>query len=407
MIIRRNSTEHLYHIGLILFILVFLNTETEWGYFLLSAYVLKPFFLMVMILHVSKTFLRYKKLGEFIVFYLLLLLSIIVGYNAGVSHERNMLFELTGVFFLLIGAKDINFNNILKTYLIVGALYCMMTILASLLGIIENKSIDSNAGADYTGVERTLRMSLGYGHPTDLANHVFLILLTYFCYIGRPLKKLELIIYLVIGYILLEYTGTRLSFVCIFSLVVVAFLFRKRLCTGIKNRLLIVLMSICVPIFCLISYVVTIKYDNSNMVWLIVDEVLSGRLHYGSEAIEKYGIPLLGQVYEEYTFADDSALYNFIDSSYIRALVIYGVIYTAAILIAYVILCLKALKNSDLILYISIFFAGICGLISQHFIQLYMNPFIIALFATLKPCIDGRSSLVGSICKCKKELSQF
>ena len=78
---------------------------------------------------------------------------------------------------------------------------------------------------------------------------------------------------------------------------------------------------------------------------------------------------------------EDGDAYNYLDNSYVQSLVIYGLIYTFLFVVGYVVICWKAFNRKDYFLMYSILFAGISGLIAQHFIEIYMNPFLIALFA--------------------------
>ena len=123
----------------------------------------------------------------------------------------------------------------------------------------------------------------------------------------------------------------------------------------------------------------------------MIDVLLSGRLSLGKEAFETAGIPLWGQFYEMFgSVRDYGAAYNYLDNSYVQLLVINGLIYTGLLVIAYMYIMKEAYRRRDFLLMYSIFFAGVSGLIAQHFIEMYMNPFLIALFAK-HTRIDGNA----------------
>ena len=109
--------------------------------------------------------------------------------------------------------------------------------------------------------------------------------------------------------------------------------------------------------------------------------ILSYRLRIGQEAILNDGVPLWGQYYKLYGGESDSNLYNFIDSSYLQLLVIYGLVYTIIIIGAFVYLSYKSYRRHNYVLLLALFIAGISGAIAQHFIQFFMNPLLLLLFA--------------------------
>ena len=113
--------------------------------------------------------------------------------------------------------------------------------------------------------------------------------------------------------------------------------------------------------------------------WVIINTLFSGRLRIGHEAMADYGTKLFGQYYVQYGGQNAGDYYNFIDSSYIQLVVIYGIVYTALFIIAFIVVAYKAYKRKDMVLLLAIFVAGISGAIAQHFLQIYMNPLLLAL----------------------------
>ena len=124
----------------------------------------------------------------------------------------------------------------------------------------------------------------------------------------------------------------------------------------------------------------TAAYEPTNLTWIAIDLVLSGRLDFGQEALSNYGIPLLGQLYRLQGGEIDANMYNFIDSSYLQLFIIYGLFYTFLILIAYCIFGYQSYLRRDYVILIALFVAGISGAIAQHFIQFFMNPLLLLLF---------------------------
>jgi hypothetical protein len=151
----------------------------------------------------------------------------------------------------------------------------------------------------------------------------------------------------------------------------------------LTSKLVCFFIVVSVPFFLWLSYYVTENYDDADFNWMVADVILSGRLRLGNDAFEIAGIPMFGQFYEMFGSArDDGAAYNYLDNSYVQSLVIYGLVYTVVLVVAYAYVCRSAYYRKDYFLLYSVFFAGMSGLIAQHFIEMYMNPFLIALFAS-------------------------
>ena len=122
---------------------------------------------------------------------------------------------------------------------------------------------------------------------------------------------------------------------------------------------------------------------------MVADALLSGRLRIGQEALDSAGVSFLGQVFVMFSSArSDGANYNYVDCSYLQLLIIYGFVYTVLIISAYIVIVRQALRRGDILLVIAVITAAISGLIAQHFIEIYMNPFLIALFASHQESLE-------------------
>ncbi len=382
--ISQSPTEKIYFFGLILYILQYLQYETQWDYGPSVDLLLQVIVLFSLSAHMLSTLIQCEKDSFRIVFLFSLIVTIVVGTNARFIPESSLLYSLLVTLLLVFGAMYIDFQKIVKTYLVVGGAYCIVTVMASLLGVINNISDVYIRDDDVIGaVDNFYRMCFGYGWSTNMANHVFFIILAFFYWISRPFNKIEILMCAIISSFVLYYTGSRLSTFCVFLMLSFTLcyktIFGKRMLT---NSWLLYLLIFCIPFFAIISFLVTNAYDETDMTWMITDVVLSGRLHIGQDAFEMAGIPLWGQFYEMFGSArDDGDAYNYLDNSYVQSLVIYGLIYTFLLVVGYVVTCWKAFNRKDYFLIYSIFLAGFSGLIAQHFIEIYMNPFLIALFA--------------------------
>lgn len=380
-----NPTEKIYFAGLVLYILLYLQYETQWAYGETFSWIIKSLALALLIVQTALTFPKYTSPKLKLLFILSLILTCVVGTNAGILKGINRLYESLITFLLVFGAKDIDFRKILKVFLLVGGTYSLITVISSLTGVIPNLEDESTRPEDAVAVVDVFsRQSLGYGWSTNMANHVFFILLTYFCWVNRCLKKKEMLLYFAIAIGVLSYTGSRLSAISIILMLVLTLLLKRKWGERfLTSKLVCFFIVVSVPFFLWLSYYATENYDDADFNWMVADVILSGRLRLGNDAFEIAGIPMFGQFYEMFSSArDDGDAYNYLDNSYVQSLVVYGLIYTVVLVVAYAYVCRSAYYRKDYFLLYSVFFAGMSGLIAQHFIEMYMNPFLIALFAS-------------------------
>ena len=119
--------------------------------------------------------------------------------------------------------------------------------------------------------------------------------------------------------------------------------------------------------------------------------LLSDRLKYGSEAFRRYGTSLLGQHVQEHgwgglggqNMADHSMMnrYFFIDSSFLRLFIIYGIIVTVVVLIIMTVIVRRSVQNNSYALASVMVIVTVSAIVEQHLLDLSYDPFLIALLA--------------------------
>ena len=129
----------------------------------------------------------------------------------------------------------------------------------------------------------------------------------------------------------------------------------------------------------------TMKFNDKEITWLVIDAIMSGRLQFGQDAILEKGIPLFGQVYKMYGGGNSLGgnEYNYIDNSYIQFLVILGIVATLAFIFCYVRLCLRAYKQNDVVLLLAVFASALFGVITQFQFNYAFCPLVLGAFAAL------------------------
>ena len=371
----------LYFGGLIMALIFFLLEETTIDLPDEVNLLFKLIAVFLLSLHFVSVFSGYTFFWKIIIIFTFLL-SVVVGIKS--DHLSQLYVTWAAVF----GAKDIPKDKLLTVYFKVSFFFCVMTVCLALLGLIENYQDYNLSGTreNIFGEIVKSRGSYGYIWPTDFATHVFFIFMTYWIIKNGTLSLIKVFLFLFLTYMLLFYTDSRLGCGCIVLLLLCGGLLsvaKKKMegkSVGSNRPRLSFLFVLWIPFLAFLSLWATAAYEPTNLTWIAIDLVLSGRLDYGQEALSNYGIPLLGQLYILRGGETDENLYNYIDSSYIQLFVIYGLCYALLIVLSYFLLSYQAYRRRDYVILVVVFVAGISGAIAQHFIQFFMNPLLLLLF---------------------------
>lgn len=341
--------------------------------------ILKGFMFLFITIQLVFVFPKYNTLQN-----LMIILAFILVVLIGISTQR---FEtLYSMFALVVGAKGINFKSIVKVYFVTGSIFSLSVILMSYLGLIENLGFVS----DGHGVSEsdTIRYCMGYIWPTDFATHVFFVLFAYWILKDGRMTILSLILFFIIIYMVYRLSDSKLGSGCMLLLVIFSLVLKIRKWLslkypgfGIDSFIKKILWMSYIPVLFSIMTYATYSFDSTDPQWIATDVVLSSRLSISQDALDKEGFTWFGQEYEMVGGDAVKELYNYIDSSYLQSLVIYGIVFSILLLLLYMYITCQAYNRRDYVLLYAIIVAGISGAIAQHFLQIFMNPLWLAVTA--------------------------
>jgi len=263
--------------------------------------------------------------------------------------NRNGQEILLDTLLLILGAKEIASEKLIRVYTVTIATALFVTIGASLLGIIENLS--------YAQPGRMTRMAFGIGYPTDFGAHVLFLLLCYFYLRRKKIQYVELAITVLIGGLIYIFCGARTNALCIWLLAGVLFYTKIRRDDAKKRKkeyemaswfsgLLASAGTICAAGILILSML----YTKGSSIFLKLDSILSQRLSFSQKGMEVYGFSIFGQYIPMQGNGGSTETplnYFFLDSSYISILLQYGLIMFVMILILWGIIGLRARKEKD------------------------------------------------------------
>ena len=335
------------------------------------------FALLIVKIYIFDNFKWYEYIG----------ITVILGL-AFLSWRRTQLSNVMIIFSFIFAARGISFNKIVRQYFNINLMLMLLTMLYSLAGIIKSLAF-------FRGT--TFRYSLGTDYPTDFSAHIFYLCLAY-CYLNyKKMGWLQWLGILVIDYLTYLVTDTRVDALLMILMVLVMLSISRKLNTKLKKFIASSYwyLSIVLPY----SYVlITYYFTFSNPVMVKLDQALSGRLALGKEGFDKYGITLLGKRVIERGWGGSDGLhmmknnpgkYFFIDSSFVRLLVINGLILGIIALLILVGISLRETVKHEYLLPAILFLVVSSSLIDQHMLEITYNPFMLALLSCVPQTISG------------------
>ncbi len=281
----------------------------------------------------------------------------------------------------LVGAKNVSFEKILKSYFVVSLSIMLFAFSASLLKIIENLQYNSD--------NRGIRNSFGIIYPTDFAAHVFFLMLVFLYLKKSKVKICDYIICLIISVFIYCFCKTRLDCICM-GLLIAGHMLIKYGVWGKKHRkkkqkkksISMILGMYSMPAAFFIMWLLTVLYNLGVPIAYDIDYWISNRLRLQSQGMIEYGFRLFGQ--NVYMNGNGRSVilpvnYFFIDCSYFYVILQFGALFGILIFAIYAMCCRK--NREDSFFHLTIVMIAINCMIAHHLLSLAYNPFSMALFA--------------------------
>ena len=148
-----------------------------------------------------------------------------------------------------------------------------------------------------------------------------------------------------------------------------------------------------VPLSATIMIFLSYFYSSSNHILRKIDSLFSGRLALGYRAFSKYDINLFGRTIVEHSFAGVKGLklangngglpsnYFYIDSSYIRMLLLWGFLVFLIVIICLTFIAIRSTVRKTFILSAVILVSSLSFMFEPRIIQVIYNPFLLALLS--------------------------
>lgn len=301
-----------------------------------------------------------------------------------VQRHINTGMPLIQMVLMIYGAKDVSFRRICKVMLWTCVIMWLIPVLVDKLGIFSmprqhelkrdreflNFNYVSFAAIHFNNIvfcalyAYTDPDTLGRGNHLAQKREVSWIALAF-------LTIAELWIYLV--------TDTMLPLLTIFIflfLYVAAVKLRFPILRG--NRFDRAAAVAVFPVFAYLTYWMATHYNKKKTIWVRLDKFSHSRVSLAGRAIKQYGIHLFGSQIVENT-DETRGTYFYVDSGYIKTLVMYGAIVFAVVLIMYMFMTYAAMIEHDQVLAIWLVTIAIYSIYNNNLLSPAENGSVLAL----------------------------
>ncbi|SDN74334.1 hypothetical protein [Limosilactobacillus mucosae] len=294
-------------------------------------------------------------------------------------------FSLFSMGIFVLGARNVDFKRIIKIYFYVGMLLLAFVVISAMGGLIRNLVYRR----DMTNI---VRQSFGIAYPTDFAAHVLYLILAYAYLKFGKIKWYDYAVFLAAAVFLVKFSDARLSAYAIILSIPVLWIGQRAQTDHLLSRF-IASFYWTVPI--LAAYLVIIAsyfFTPSNKILTKVNNASSGRLFLGHKAISEYGFSMFGKQIIEHGWGGANGLkmsqnapanYFFVDSSFLRMTILYGIIMAIIILLAMTKISWESFQKGSFALASIIVIVSVSAMVEQRLLDLAYDPFLIALLANV------------------------
>lgn len=294
-------------------------------------------------------------------------------------------FSLFSMGIFVLGARNVDFKRIIKIYFYVGMLLLAFVVISAMGGLIRNLVYRR----DMTNI---VRQSFGIAYPTDFAAHVLYLILAYAYLKFGKIKWYDYAVFLAAAVFLVKFSDARLSAYAIILSIPVLWIGQRAQTDHLLSRF-IASFYWTVPI--LSAYLVIIAsyfFTPSNKTLTKVNNASSGRLFLGHKAISEYGFSMFGKQIIEHGWGGANGLkmsqnapanYFFVDSSFLRMTILYGIIMAIIILLAMTKISWESFQKGSFALASIIVIVSVSAMVEQRLLDLAYDPFLIALLANV------------------------
>lgn len=318
---------------------------------------------LILILIIINIDMKSFKLNYFILFeeiFLVFLSYFLSGHSTGTAFIVSIV--------LIIASKDINFDSILKTFLMFSIIIFSVGIILNFVGILPSM-------VRLEGYR--LRNSMGFSYVSYPSQILFYIVCAWLAWRKERVTYVELLILECSTYLVYLNTKTISPFILstlLLAYICVLRIFKiKQFITRFKITRL--LASFTFPIAFL--FLLWLLFKAPTSIFTKVNQLVNNRLTLSLNGMNQFGTSMFGKhvVFSGYDVFGSSLNYNFVDSSYIQNLILNGWLYTLIIIVLFTLITYKLVQNNQEYIIAVLVIVSVHSMFDPQLMLLWYSPF--------------------------------
>lgn len=275
-----------------------------------------------------------------------------------------------------VASHDVDYRKMSKACLAAHLFALFLVFFLCFIGILpDNINIRGN------GVERH---SFGFFYGGLLSHFVMYTILLYIYVRNSRLQMKEALALCLGAVVIFVYTDTKSPFaLSVLALIVGCILKifpRTQTFNGLYKLLAIVVGPLSVGMIIFLS----LAYNDQEKIFNVINDTVSGRLSLGKRAFGEYGVTVLGQ--QVPWSVGGSGGYNYVDSSYLKALFDYGVLFEILIVVVLLLVGLSIIRKKDTWALLCLLIICFHSMFDDQLLWLGSNSFILCVYPYIKSC---------------------
>lgn len=292
----------------------------------------------------------------------------------------NLLFNDGGlsiipIIMLTWSSRNCSIEKIFRYTFVTVLLTCIIVMVCAAVGIVDDEVSElvrySDAGI-FAGTYN--RHNMGFLMHNQVAIYFFVLYLLYILLRKGNIKWYESVIIIILNFLVLRYFGSRVVFVLI-TLTCIAYYIERVIERWKKKQSFSKGVVAIFPVCCIVSFYVSYSYTASSQFFRMLDKLFSNRLRLAKEALNYYGIGLIGAGKNAATYNSTELIDNTVDNGYISFFIQNGIIVGVIVIAIWTYITFLAVKNSNRYLTLGLVMIAIENLINPHLGSYLLIPF--------------------------------
>lgn len=301
---------------------------------------------------------------------LLLLVLLGMGFIIAITSDRKM--EIIIPLMFMINGVFLRNGTYVRAYFWTLLFAVLLTVFLAFIGVFTEDALIEN---------RAIRYYFGFNYTLFLPNFFSHLVIAFISLKKKSVTIWETIIALTLNQIIYHFTNGRGPYIVVLLAIVGLWIIRlfPYIWQSIFTRRIV---YSCVTVLAILSIGISYIYSEGNYYLSKIDRVLSGRIKLGHQGIEQYGLSVFGKEIEWQTGRlgiERSGDYFYVDSSYLKIALMFGMLFLAFLVIAYTLLLISSYNVQNYYLLFALLLVVVHGFTDDVFFDLRYNPYLLLI----------------------------